>query len=184
MNAAVFWRGVAIALVLSICAAISFSLLSGLIGSGTALRLVLLGITSACLFDQLVFSGMRTGRVLASAGWLLLVVGLVLIDPPLMLWLALPAAMLWLARSLTFSISPLRALLDAGISLTALGVAVVTLRQSGSVGLALWCWLLLQAVASSLVAPGVKNSLLDRFTSAQHSAEAALRHLLDPRVKP
>jgi len=181
MNAAVFWRGVALAVALSLSAIAAMFVFAPLFGTGNALRLIVLAVTSACLLDQLLRPGPIAGRVVSLAGWTLLAAGLLLINPPLVMWLVLPAAALWLQRCLVTDQGVLRALLDGAISLVAVGVAWAALRHSGSIAVALWCWLLLQALAQSLTSSRPIAMPADRFSTAQRSAEAALRQLSTSR---
>jgi hypothetical protein len=182
MNAGRFWRGVGVALLLSVLGAAAFWLFAPMLGGAVAIRSVLLLVAGACLIEHLLCSSARAGRLLAISAWLLSMTALLLLDPPLWCWWAAPAALLWLLRALAAQARPLLALLDAGLLLLAVGCAAAVLRSSGSVGLALWSFLLLQALAASLSAPrAVAVSPADRFTTAQRSAEAALRTLLDPR---
>jgi hypothetical protein len=182
MNAAGFWRGVGLAMLLSIVGAAAFALVSPLLGIAISLRLLLLAIASGCVVDTLLRNPGQPGRLLAAAVWLLIAGALLLFNPPLWLWLAVAAGYLWLLRSLRPSGRPLHALLDAAIVVVGLAAASASLRHSGSLLLALWCFLLLQAVASALSAPKpAAVAASDRFSVAQRNAETALRTLLDPR---
>jgi len=179
MNAPVFVRGVLVALALSLLGGSLFALLAPLIGTPTALRGVVLLVVAGCLIETLS-RGRHAGRVLAGTGTVLLAAALVIANPPLWLWCALPVAALWLLRCLLPGCRPVPALLDAGVTLLGLVAAVATARHTGSVGLALWSLLLLQALAGSLSA-AAPASPTDRFTAARRSAEAALQDLLVPR---
>ena len=181
MNAVGFWRGVVLAFVLSAIGAAAFWLLAPFTGTSIAIRVVLLMVASAYVLDVLMQRPNRAGRMLVAASGLAICAGLLVLNPPLWLWLGLLAAFPWLLRNLGSHARPLPALLDAAVVLIAAAVGMATLRHSGSVGLALWCFLLLQALAASFsttartpVAPS------DRFTTAQRTAEAALRRMLDP----
>jgi len=181
MNAAGFCRGVALAFVLSAIGAAAFWLLAPFTGNPIAIRLVLLMVASATLLDVLLQRSDRAGRLLVAASWLAISAGLLVFNPPLWLWLGLLAAFPWLLRNLGSHARPLPALLDAAVVLIAAAVGVVTLRHSGSVGLALWSFLLLQALAASLSATVLTPvAPTDRFTTAQRNAEAALQRMCDP----
>jgi len=185
MNAAGFWRGVLLAFVLSAIGAAAFWLLAPFTGTHIAIRLVLLMVASAYLLDLLLQRPNRAGRLLVAASWLAISAGLLVLNPPLWLWLGLLASFPWLLRNLGSHARPLPALLDAAVVLIAAAVGMATLRHSGSVGLALWSFLLLQALATSFsTTPRTPVASSDRFTSAQRNAEAALRRLLDPRATP
>ncbi|MGQ0799588.1 MAG: hypothetical protein ACT4NL_05710 [Pseudomarimonas sp.] len=180
MNAAGFWRGVALAFVLSAIGAAAFWLLAPFTGTHIAIRLVLLLVASATLLDLLLQGPNRAGRLLVAASWFAICVGLLVFNPPLWLWLGLLAALPWLLRNLGSHARPLPALLDAAVMLIAAAVGMATLRHSGSVGLALWSFLLLQALAASFsTATRTPTASGDRFTHAQRTAEAALQRLYD-----
>lgn len=176
MNAALFWRGVLLALTLSTLGAAVFALLALVVGSGIALKLTVLGVASGCLLDQLLRSA-AAGRILAAISWLLLAVALLLFDPPLWLWLLLPIGLLWLLRALALHRRPLLGLVDAALVLAGLAAATAAAQHSGSVWLALWCFLLAQSLAVAIVSPVTATPIGDRFAAAQRSAEAALRSL-------
>ena len=174
MNGQAFVRGVLVALLLAVVGAVGYSLLTPLTGSAIALRCVLLAVAAGCLLDLLGRAGVGAGRMLAATGAVLLGIALLLLNPPLWLWCVLPLAGLWLLQS-----RPLIAVLDAGLVLLGLAAALATARHTGSVGLALWSLLLLQALAGSLSAS--PPPAVDRFTAARRCAEAALQDLLSPR---
>lgn len=180
MNAALFWRGTLLALVLCTLAAAGMALFAPLTGNAIAMKLMLLGVATAGLIDQLLRSAVA-GRILAAAGWLALAAALLLIDPPLWLWLALPVFALWLQRALALHRRPLLALVDAALVLVGLAAAMAAARHSGSVWLALWCFLLAQALAVAVSAPSSPPAASDRFTAARRSAESALRALHNDR---
>jgi hypothetical protein len=180
VNAALFWRGVLVALAISTIGAAGFALLAPLIGGGFALKLLLLGVAAACLVEQLL-RGPPAGRMLAVAGAVLLALALLAIDPPRWLWLALPLGALWLQRALLLHRRPTLALLDAALLLVGLAAALAAFGHSGSLWLGLWCFLLAQALAASVSAPPHAQPTVDRFAAARRSAEAALRALLHPR---
>ncbi len=181
MNAALFGRGVAVAILLSLAGAVLFAVFAPLLGGALALRGVLLLVAAGCLVDLLLRASGQAGRLLASSGALLIAAALIVVDPPLWTWWLLPAGYLWLLRSLSPGARPLRALVDAVLTVVGIASALACLRHTGSVGLALWCWLLLQALATGLSsAAGRTAPTDDRFERARRDAEAALRHLQQP----
>lgn len=182
MNAAGFWRGVGLAVLLSAAGGALFALFSPLLGSSLTLRSVLLLVAGACLLDLLMRNPRAAGRLLCAIGAVLLALLLLAFDPPLVIWWILPTAYLWLLRSLGRGATPLRAAADGVLTVVGLACALASLRHSGSVWLALWCWLLLQAIAGAITAPKHGQAPeSDRFSHAFRSAEAALRNLQQPR---
>jgi hypothetical protein len=177
MNAEALWRGLLLAVLLSTGGAVVFAVLAPLAGAATSLRVSLLLAASAWMLDQLRHAG--PGRLLAGSAWIVMCAALLLINPPLWGWLALLAVALWLGRSLR---QPRRLLLcatDCALSLLAAAASLVALRHTGSVWLALWCLLLLQALSLSLASnPGsVVRDANARFDAARRAAERALHAL-------
>jgi hypothetical protein len=178
-----FWREVGVALALSIAGAVAYHAAATLIGSATALRLVIAGLGIVYAVSLLRGMHARTGRMLAIAAWLALDVALCLFDPPLLLWLAAQTFAIWLLRCWCCYGSFFAALADGALSLFALSAAVVSAMHSHSVFLALWSFFLVQAVfvlIPETLRPRSTAALPhdeDRFDQAHRSAEAALRRL-------
>jgi hypothetical protein len=177
MNAGTFWRGLLLAVLLSTAGALVFALVAPSAGAGPTLRWVVLLVASMWMLEQL--RHLRAGRLLLGSGWALLCIALLLTEPPLALWLALPALALWLGRRLLQSRRLSATALDATLGVLAVVASLVALRHTGSIWLALWCFLLPQALTASLTYP--RSTATDpaaRFDAARHAAERAL-HALD-----
>lgn len=182
MNAAGFWRGVGLAVLLSVVGGVAFTLFAPLLGGQIAMRGVLLLVAGGCLADMLLRNQAVAGRLLSAALAVLIAAALLIFDPPLWFWWSVLAGYLWLLRSLGRGATPLRALIDGALTLIGLACALATLRQSGSVWLALWCWLLLQAIAGAITASRRQSKADgDHFSRARQNAQAALRSLQQPR---
>lgn len=180
-----FLPGVGIALLASLLGEVFFIALAPLVGSVTALHLVIAGASFVYLLYLLRCSRVRLGRITTLLGWLSVTVATAWIGPSLLLYLLVHVAMIWLVRSLYFYSSLLPALVDLGLNLVAIAAVVWATVQSGSLPLALWCFFLLQALFVFIPrnwnrpssAPDGVMAEDDRFAQARAAAEAALRKL-------
>jgi len=185
MKAPTFLEGAAVALVMSLAGSVLYTALDAVFPGIPAARLLIAGLALAYLVYLLGRSPERIGRVTAAAGWLLVAGGLWFTHPPLLLYVCAHLGVLWLIRSLYFYSSALSALADLGLNGLALATAVTALTRTGSVGLAIWCFFLVQAlfvvIPKSLgPRPGARPSAHvdeDRFHQAYRVAERAVRHL-------
>jgi hypothetical protein len=185
MRAPGFLQGVGIALLASLLGEVMFVALAPLLGSVTALHLVIAGASFSYLLYLLRCSGVRLGRVTTLLGWLSITVATAWMGPPLILYVLVHVAMIWLVRSLYFYSSLLPALADLGLNLVAVAAVVWATAQSGSLLLALWCFFLLQALFVFIPRNGNRPSSApagvvreeERFEQARAAAQAALRKL-------
>ena len=179
------FEGVGVALMASVFAgAVSFALLAFFPPA-----LVLRGVTSALTLAYVVYllvrSPDRVGRVSVIALWVALSAAIALLDPPLMLYVAIHLGLVWLIRSLYFYSSVLSSLADLGLTGLGLAVAVWAAAQTGSVFMTVWCLFLVQALFC-VIPPDLRHTPVrrvagihtdDRFDRAHRSAEAAVRKL-------
>ncbi len=180
-----FLQGVGVALVAALLGEVVFVALAPMVGSVTALHLVIAAASFSYIVYLLRCSGVRLGRLTTLLGWLLVTVTTAWMAPPLMLYLLVHVAMVWLVRSLYFYSSLLPALADLGLNFIAVAAVVWATVQSGSLMLALWCFFLLQALfvtlPRSMDKAAVKATGIaaeeNRFEQAQRTAQAALRKL-------
>jgi len=183
MNRPSFWREVGVALALSIAGAIAFHATAVVIGSATALRLVIAGLGIVYAISLLRGLGARVGRMLAIGAWLALDVALFVFDTPLLLWLMAQTFAIWLLRCWCCYASLFAALADGALGMFALAATEVAAAHSHSVFLALWSFFLVQALFVLIPEdPRQRHATAlpddaDRFDQAQRSAEAALRRL-------
>lgn len=185
MKAPTFLEGAAVALVLSLAGSVLYTALDTVVPGIPAARLLIAGLGLAYLVYLLRRSPERIGRVTAAASWVLVAGGLWFTHPPLLLYVCAHLGVLWLIRSLYFYSSALSALADLGLNGLALAAAVTALTRTGSVGLAIWCFFLVQALfvvipKSLRRGPGTARSAQaqdDRFQQAYRAAESAVRHL-------
>lgn len=189
-----FLRGVVIAALLALAAAVSVSGLAILAGGETVIRLLVPTICGAYILLLLREQRAATGRAVTLAAWLLLSIAAWWAIDSLAIYLLVHAGAIWLIRSLFVYSSLLPALAD--FLLTALSAAAFAwaLARSGSVLLATWCFFLLQALWTLIPARLPSRHMANRhdtttptanhrFDNARRRADVAIRQLSlgDPR---
>ena len=180
-----FLQGVGVALVAALLGEVLFVALSPLLGSVTALYLVIATASFFYILYLLRSSGVRLGRITTLLGWLSITIATAWAGPPLMLYVLTHVAMIWLGRSLYFDSSLLPAMADLGLNVVAVAAVVWATAQSGSLLLALWFFFLLQAMFVAIPRNMNKRPAQsrdgevepDRFELAHRTAQAALRKL-------
>jgi hypothetical protein len=179
-----FLHGVMLAALLSFFGAAVFAAAGTLLAGGLLLRAVIAGLSLCYLLYLLSRSREATGRVTTVALWLALATLLWFFEPPLVLFVIAHAMLIWLVRSLYFHASLLGAGADLGLCGLGLAAAVWATTQSHSLGLALWCFFLVQAlfvlIPARLTREGSCQQADDgeaRFERAYRSAESALRRM-------
>jgi hypothetical protein len=181
MNRAGVMHAILVAIALTVAGALVFAVLTPFAGKALALRLAWLAVGAGCLGDLLLRHGARGGRLLLGAIGCAAFALLLLFDPALWAWPAALALLLWSGRCLLLHRRPLVAAIDAALGAFAVLAALATLRHSGSAWLALWCFLLAQALSALLVAPASsESSPAQRFDAARRAAEASLQQLSHP----
>ena len=180
-----FIEGVLVALAASLAAGALFATLSLAMPSVPALRWVVALVAFGYLIYLLGRSQARVGRISAVLVWTLSS-GLALALPlPLAEFVLLHAGMSWLVRSLYFQAGLVAALADLGLTLFGLAAGVWALTQSGSLFLAVWSLMLVQALFGLIPAElargprphGDGTDSQDAFERAERGAEAALRRM-------
>lgn len=177
-----FWREVAVALGLSLAAWLAFMLMRPLLGSLLGLKLTVVVLANVYLLHLLRGSREKAGRVVSLAAWLLLTGALLVLDPPLLFWLAAQIGGVWLLRCLYLHDSLLVAGADALLNGFALFAAASAALYSNSLLLTVWTFFLVQALHVALPrlrrrpTPSTDTST-DPFEQAWRSADEALRRL-------
>jgi hypothetical protein len=173
-----------VAALLSFFGGAVFTAAGALLAGGLVLRAVIAGLSLCYLLYLLSRSREATGRVTTVALWVLIAALLWFFEPPLVVFVIAHAALIWLVRSLYFHTSLLAAGADLGLSAFSLAAAVWATTQSHSLGLALWCFFLVQALFVAIPARISRDGCAeqaddseDRFQRAYRSAEAALRRM-------
>lgn len=184
MNRPGFIHGVGFALVAALLGEVVFVALAPLLGTFSALLLVIIAASFGYTLYLLRYSGERTGRLVTLLGWLLVTLLSAWWSLPLLGYVLLHVALIWLVRSLYYHSSVLIALADLGLNLFAIAAMVWATLQSGSLALALWCFFLVQALFVLLpqggTGPGGSRkgyAPIDPFEQARQTAQTALRKL-------
>ena len=178
-----FLEGTLVALAASLAAGALFATLSLALPAIPALRWVVALVAFGYLIYLLGRSGAKVGRVSAVLAWAL-VSGIALaLHLPLPTFVLLHTGMAWLVRSLYFHGGLVAALADLGLILLGLAGAVWAQTQSGSLFLAVWSLMLVQALFALIPADLRRGGVAeppdpdDAFERAHRGAEAALRRM-------
>jgi hypothetical protein len=186
MKRPAFLEGVLVAVIASAAGAILFSIAATLVAGDMALRLVVAAVSLAYILYLLRRSQQRIGRIVCIAAWLAVAGGVWFAHPSLVIYIGAHIGLIWLLRSLYFYSSVLPALADLGLNALSVAAAAWAVTHSGSVGLSLWCFFLVQALFA-LIPTQIKGSIRsgqphtvhvdDKFQRAHRAAETALRKL-------
>ena len=180
-----FLHGVAAAVALAVGASVFVAVSAPLIGFGATLQLLIPILAFTYLLYFFGRSEQRTGRLTTIVLWMGLAGVAWFASLPLSLYLLLHAAAIWLVRSLYRYSGFIPAVLDLGLSLASVAMAVWAALHSGSVWLAVWSFFLTQALhvaiprsisESRQTHPATQTH--DNFERAKQQADRALRHLL------
>ena len=145
-----FLHGAGIALALSLVGSILYTVLTPLLSGSTVLRMLIALLGLSYVIYILACSGAKTGRVTALLVWITVATASWFAAPPLVIYLLIHAALIWLLRSLYRYSSAFSALLDFGLSALSVAAAIWALFWSGSLLLAIWCFFLVQALSVSI----------------------------------
>ena len=181
-----FVEGVAVALAGSVLTGVGWTLLAPFLPLALLARLAVTVLAGGYLLYLLARGRCRVGRVSAMVAWLAMSAGLLLLGPPLLVHVLAQGAAVWLVRACVFQAGALAALAD--LALVALGVlaAAWAAVHTGSVALAAWCLLLVQAPFAGLptgrrAKTSTDDGAEDRFEHAHRTAETALGRLATHR---
>jgi hypothetical protein len=174
-------RGVIAAFVLSLSGAAMLAALGPFLGVGLIAR----GVIALAGFAYVLYlvgrSGERVGRISTIACWLVCAALAWFAGLPFMSFVLVHVGLVWLVRSLYYYSGLFPALIDFGLSLLGTAFAVWSAQRTGSFGLALWCFFLVQAfhvLIPASVRPGRGRAKADdAFARAHRAAEAAARRL-------
>jgi len=185
MTRPTFLEGALVALIAAFAAAVFSSGLGLFVPTREALALTITALGLGYLLYLLARSGERAGRVVILLAWVPVTAAALTLAPGVWPQVLMQLGLAWLVRVWCFQGTPTAALLDLGLILTGAVVALWAGSHSGSLFLAVWSLLLVQALfgviptrpghpAGSGVGPA---SAPDPFDLARRSAEWALRRI-------
>jgi hypothetical protein len=176
-----FLEGALVALGAAVAGSVLYTGLSLLLPRSDALSLVLAALGLGYLLYLLARGRERVGRVLLVLGWLAATGVSLALVPGALTQIAVQLGLVWIARVWCFHRTPLAALLDLGLVLGGGLAALWAAGHSGSLLLALWCLMLVQALFGAIPArPGhpvasAPTVAADPFEQARRAAEVALK---------
>jgi len=183
---ATFLGGVAIAAAFAAAGAALFGAAAGPLSPRLAIRAIVCLLGGAYALYLLARSDERTGRVVAIAAWSAGAALLAAFADSLGLFLIGHATMLWLVRALYHQRSTLGALADLALTALALAAAIASMKSTGSLLIAIWCFFLIEALFPVIPNGAAQAHATDDtpggpFERAERSANAALRRLVVQR---
>lgn len=181
MNSYTFFRQVVTGLLLSIVGSVLMLVLTPVMGSQDASRVVLLILSFGYVLMLLQHLAPRVGITMIVSAWLLTAALLLLFNPSLLMWVVTLSALLWLLRSGLRYQQLYAFALDGLLTLFALCCGVAALLYSQRIGLALWSYFLVLACSAAIPARASSRhrsgSANGAFTQAETNAQRVLRQL-------
>lgn len=183
MRKPTFWQGVLVALILSFISGVLFFVASPIFGKLDSLRLVIALLSLLYIGFLLHNSKLSIGKFTVILLWFVLTAVTWLFIPSVTSYLLVHVIMIWLVRSFYYHSSVITSVADLVLSAISVAAAYWAASQSNSLFLASWCFFLVQALSFFIPASwqGVKqadvDSASDRFSTARHNADAALRKI-------
>ncbi|GAA3917048.1 hypothetical protein [Litoribacillus peritrichatus] len=181
-----FYQGVIVAFLLSLLGSAFFTVLTPVVSSHWALKVVITLLALAYLLYILSTTPSRNGKVTTLAIWLTITGVCWYWSPHLLIYTLIHMSIIWLARSLYYYQSALSALADLGLNGLSLVAALWAMTHTHSLFLSLWCFFLVQALfvaipkslkRSNTALSSTLDDKSDMFERAHRSAQAALRRL-------
>ncbi len=189
MKRPTFFEGAGVALAASVAGGVLFTVLATVFAGGFVLRGLIASLGLLYVLYLLRRSKERVGRVTTLAVWLAATLSIWLLGLSLPGYLLAHLALIWLVRSLYFHASLIATFADLGLVLFGLASAVWAWLVTGSLGISLWCFFLVQALFGLIPASIKRRSALsvaasaetDPFQRAYRTAEAAVSKLYSAR---
>ena len=178
-----FLEGALVALAAAVGAAVGYSGLRLLFPASQTLTLVLTALGLGYLLYLLARGPAPAGRVLLVLVWLAATGASLALVPGPLTQAATQLGLVWIGRVWCFQRTPLAALLDLGLILAGGLAARWAVLHTGSLLLAVWSLMLIQALFTSIPArPGQAPDLgplaePDPFDLARRAAETALSRI-------
>ncbi len=181
MNRFSFNANVVAALLLSTLGVVMCNALRPWIGDGDASRMMLLLLSLGYLAFLIHQCRPRYGLSLVISGWLLCAMLLLLLNPPLMVWLGVLIGTLWSMRSALRYQQLYLAGLDGILNVIAAACAFSVLLFTHSLWLSLWSYFLCLAFTCAIPARPAHRSTIEpasqTYDDARAGAQSALRRL-------
>ena len=180
-----FFKGVVAGLVLAFSTSVGFTAVLPMLGFDPFIKLLVPALGIGYVLFLFKWNEERTGRATTLVLWLALSIVIWLLSPPLMLYVLIHVAALWLIRSLYFYSGIVPAIADLCLSGLSVAVAYWAAWHTGSPLLTVWCFFLVQALFVA-IPPFIKKrtggadpaaSGKNTFEHARDRAEAAVRQL-------
>jgi hypothetical protein len=183
MKSPSFLQGALTGLVISVAAALLFSLLTLWFDNDLVIRCLITAAGLIYIIQLIKLSGEPIGRLTTISIWSAVSLVLLWTEPPLIFYLLTNILLIWLVRSLYFYSSTLPSIGDLALSLLSLSAAVWAAMQTGNVFLSFWCFFLMQALWSAIPRQlkSHQPEMLptnDRFQEAYRNAEVAVGKIL------
>jgi hypothetical protein len=180
-----FFEGVGVALAASVGGGVIFTVLVTLFAGGFVLRGLIAALGLLYLIYLLRRSAERVGRITTLTLWLVAALVIWLLGLSLPLYLLAHLGLVWLVRSLYYHAGLIAALADLGLALFGLAAAVWAWLVTGSLGVSLWCFFLVQALfvliparlKSKTARSTASAAEADPFQHAYRTAQAAVAKL-------
>ena len=178
-------QGIIGAFALSLCGAAVLAVLGPWFGFGSVLRAVIAVLGLIYVLYLVSQGGERIGRITTVACWVICAGIAWYSGLGFTAFVLVQVGLVWLVRSLYYYAGLLPALIDCGLTLLGTAFAVWAAQRTGSFGLALWCFFLVQAfhvlIPVSIRAGSITPQADDPFARAHRAAEAAVRRLSSAR---
>ena len=179
MNRPSFLEGALVALIAAVVAAVLYTGLCLPFPPREALALTVAALGLGYLLYLLARSGERAGRVLLGLAWVPVTAASLALVPSAWSQCLVQLGLVWVVRVWCFQWTPTAALLDLGLILAGVAAALWASLHSGSLFLAVWSLLLVQALFGAIPARPWHRAEVDTgpepFDLARRSAEGALR---------
>ncbi|WP_295399594.1 hypothetical protein [uncultured Thiocystis sp.] len=175
-----FGEGVLIALAAALLATLFHTGLILILPRGVALSLIVIGLGCGYLLYLLGRSRERAGRLVTVAVWMLITALVWSLLPGVWFQILTQVGLLWAVRAFYFHATPLAAVLDLALACVGLLAAIWVAQRTGSLFLAVWTLLLVQALFTAIPADparGGREPETDPFDAAERAARRALRRL-------
>ena len=179
------FRHIGMALITALFASVALFVVVPLFGFSLTVAMVLPAVGLMYLLFLFSQTQEKSGRITCLLLWTAMTLSVWVVNPPMVMALALHLGAIWLIRSLYFYNGIIGALLDFALSASSIAVALWCYFHTGSVFLSVWSLFLTQAFFVAIPPLLRQQTFTDKktadnnqqFNEACGSADAALRQL-------